>query len=521
MSTHPSNEPVRLPTVDAGVNLAIIGGGETCELFLDFLHSDTMPFISPNIVCVCDVDPNAPGLRRARELGIPTTTDFNHIFQIEGLDGIIELTNRREVLQEILRVQPRGMLVLKHNLGRSLRSLFNTISNLRSTRQQADLDRAVCEIILHQSRDPILLLDPDYTVLDANQGYLDAVGRTREESIGKKCYEVIYGFNSPCSQWTSDLPCPMLETLKTGEKARVIHERKARNGEDKIRLLETYPVRNEAGEVVRILEIRREITEELKHRWEKRVQELKTDLEHVVNEDRMLSLGKLAASCAHEINNPIQGLLTFAFLMKSIVNKKTPMAEEQEEFGHYLDLMCSELERCGKIVSGLLSFARESSPSIREVDANEMIQSVITLTRHHMELNDIELRLELAPLSLPISGDLNQLQQCFLNLVFNAIEASERGGVIVVRTEVNRKKERVEVLIQDTGCGIRPEDLNNIFDPFFTTKKEGQGTGLGLSIAYGIITGHHGGIHVESEIDKGTAFHVWFPRTEESLKGIL
>jgi len=106
------------------------------------------------------------------------------------------------------------------------------------------------------------------------------------------------------------------------------------------------------------------------------------------------------------------------------------------------------------------------------------------------------------------------LQQCFLNLEFNAIEASEKGGTITLRTGLNRDKGRVEVTVQDTGCGIHPENLNNIFDPFFTTKGAGQGTGLGLSIAYGIIGGHHGGIQVESETGKGTAFLVWFPVVE-------
>jgi len=496
---------------DAQVNLAIIGGGRTCEFFLDFLQGDSMSFFSPRIVCVCDVNLDAPGIRRARQMGIPTTSDYHDIFKISGLAGIIETTKSREVVLELHRVRPRGMWVLEHNISRLLHSLFSATKNLRSTQEQAELDRAVSDIILHQTRDPILLLDPDFTVVDGNEGYLDAVGKTRGEAIGKKCYEVIYGFSSPCAQWAPEMPCPMLETLKSGQKAQCIHERETGDGRVVFCHLETYPIKNEEKEVVRVLEIQREITEELPHRWEKRVQDLKTDLGKAVNEDRMLSLGKLAASCAHEINNPIQGLLTFGSLMKGIVDKAEPSPEEQDEFKHYLALMCSELERCGKIVTGLLSFARESSPSTRELDVNEVIQSVITLTRHHMQLNDIDLKLELASLPLIMSGDLNQLQQCFLNLVFNAIEATSRGGTITIRTDMDRDNGRINVVVRDTGCGIHPDNLNSIFDPFFTTKGSGQGTGLGLSIAYGIVRGHSGGIRVESELNKGAAFHLWFP----------
>ena len=303
----------------------------------------------------------------------------------------------------------------------------------------------------------------------------------------------------------------MLETLQTGERAQVIHEQWDEEGNPTYCTLETYPVKGEGGEVKRIIEIRRDITKELPSRWEMRLKELKTDLGRLVQEDRMLSLGKLSASCAHEINNPIQGLLTFAHLMQSILSKKEPRQEDLEEFKGYLKLMSDELERCGNIVSGLLSFSRESSMEAREVDLNDVLRSVITLTAHHMELHDITLDLELSNEPLNIRGDVNQLQQCFLNLFFNAIEATEDGGTLSITSRFAAAGPHAEVIVRDTGCGIPEEHADKIFDPFFTTKPEGKGTGLGLSIVYGIVKAHEGEIKIHSEPGEGTTVRLVFP----------
>jgi signal transduction histidine kinase len=313
----------------------------------------------------------------------------------------------------------------------------------------------------------------------------------------------------------------MLETLRTGERAHVIHEQSDEEGNTTYCNLETYPVKGKWGKVRRVIEIRRDISRELPSRWEMRLKELKSDLGKLVQEDRILSLGKLSASCAHEINNPIQGLLTFAHLMQTILSEKKPSEEDLEQFDGYLTLMCKELERCGNIVSGLLSFARESHMETREVDLNEILQSVITLTGHHLKLHDITLSLELSQEPLNVRGDLNQLQQCFLNLFFNAIEATKEGGRLSIVSRYGTAGRNAEVLIKDTGCGIPKENMDKIFDPFFTTKPEGEGTGLGLSIVYGIIRNHEGQIKVDSEPGKGTTVSLVFPASSFSGKGGL
>jgi signal transduction histidine kinase len=310
----------------------------------------------------------------------------------------------------------------------------------------------------------------------------------------------------------------MAETLRTGKSAHVIHEMREGDQATVYGNIVTYPLKDQTGKIIRIIEIWRDITDEISLRLERRVEQLKANLNQLVAEDRMISLGKLVASCVHEINNPIQGLLTFSSIMQEILAVKRPEAKELAEFREYLDLMTTELERCGRIVSGLLSFSRESPLEYTDTDLNEVVLAVISLTRHRMALQNIELRKHLARSPLMVLGDANRLQQCLLNLVFNAMEAMPDGGRLSLRTKRDRACGNVCLSIEDTGHGISPEDLDHIFDPFFTTKRQGEGTGLGLSIVYGVVKNHQGKVRVNSRPGKGSTFNLSFPDAGSRLQ---
>jgi signal transduction histidine kinase len=197
--------------------------------------------------------------------------------------------------------------------------------------------------------------------------------------------------------------------------------------------------------------------------------------------------------------------------MEDILAKGPPTSGGLEEFKEYLSLMTPELERCGKIVSGLLSFSRETALEYKSINLNDVLEAVIALTRHRMELQNIKLTMHLCPEALWIRGNANRLEQCLLNLVFNAIEAMPEGGEMVLKSELDLIEKQVLVEIRDSGSGIEAENLNHIFDPFFTTKEAGQGTGLGLSIVYGIVKNHQGQIRVESEVGQGSSFLLKLP----------
>jgi two-component system NtrC family sensor kinase len=381
--------------------------------------------------------------------------------------------------------------------------------------EKVDLEKGVTDFFIHESDARIVVLNLDFTILEANLPYLEAVGKPRADVIGAHCYELTHGLSAPCSISQPELGCPLLETLRTGKSAHVIHEHLFPDGRAGYCNLVTYPLKNQDRQVTRIIEMWRDITRELSLRVENRVKSLKADLQKLIQEDRMISLGKLVASSVHEINNPIQGLLTFSRLMENTLAEGKPTKKTLQEFKDHLSLMSGELERIGKIVSGLLSFARQSEPGWYPVDANEVLDQVVHLTRHKMDIQNIRLESRLTDARLMIHGDLHQLQQCFLNLVFNAMEAMPDGGLLFISSSLDPSSGRVRVEIQDTGCGIPEEHLGHVFDPFFTTKEPGKGTGLGLSIVHGIVRGHHGDIQVKSRPGEGTAFVLFFPPAQE------
>ena len=494
------------------LNLAIVGGGKTCKFFLDFFRQSSLPHLDVRILGVCDINPQAQGFQLARDLGIFTTQDHREILEIGDLDGVLEVTHRREVLLDLTRLAPEGVWILDHGVSRLLQDLLPMIRDLGWKEKEVDLEKTVSNFLLQQANERIVVLKPDFTIVEASDGYLKAVNKSKEQVIGGHCHEITHGLSAPCSKSLPEMGCPLVETLRTGQSAHVIHEHVIDRERRIYCDLETYPVRiNKNGEIVRVIEIWRDITEQLSPRWETRLRELKTDMEKLVQEDRLISLGKLAASCAHEINNPIQGLLTFCDLMQSMLSKGKPTSHQLGEFNQYLRLMSRELERCGGIVSGLLSFSRESTMEPRELELKEVIQSVLSLTRHKMELQNVTPTLDCAEEPVMIRGDVNQLQQCLLNLIFNAIEAMPDGGDLKITLKSDDADKKALIIIEDSGCGIHEEHLDKIFDPFFTTKEEGEGTGLGLSIVYGIVKNHDGRIEVHSRKGQGTTFSLHFP----------
>ncbi len=227
--------------------------------------------------------------------------------------------------------------------------------------------------------------------------------------------------------------------------------------------------------------------------------------------EQLASIGRLAAGVAHEINNPLTGVLTFAHLLR----EKENMDEQDRQD---LDLIIHETTRAAEIVRGLLDFARER-PSVKQPLAlNEVIRRTVKLLGNQRAFHNINVVEDLAE-DLPlIHGDQNQLQQVVLNLMINACEAMPRGGTLLVQTTRTPSGDKVILKVGDTGVGISPEHLEKIFEPFFSTKPVGKGTGLGLSVTYGIVQQHGGTIEVESTVGKGSVFTITFPSVEKAME---
>ena len=224
-----------------------------------------------------------------------------------------------------------------------------------------------------------------------------------------------------------------------------------------------------------------------------------------------MSLGRLAASVAHEINNPLAGILNYARLMQRILGRGALAGEQQDKFQRYLGLVETETDRCSQIISSLLTFSRRSAPEFKEIKVDDLLKRSALLSRHKMELQSIQLVYDLEE-NLPlINGDFNQLQQCLINLIFNAMDAMPHGGTLTLAAHYLPREKAVTISVADTGTGISSEDLPHIFEPFYTTKKEGYGVGLGLSTVYGIMERHQGQVLAASQDGPGTVFTLRFP----------
>jgi signal transduction histidine kinase len=257
----------------------------------------------------------------------------------------------------------------------------------------------------------------------------------------------------------------------------------------------------------------KELQEKLSKAYEElsqSLQQLKESQEQLIQAEKLTSLGQLAASIAHEVNNPLSGVLIYTQLLeKKIKGDGVPKEVALE----YLSKMEAELSRSTKLIANLLDFARQSPPSFRQVNINEVVDRSLDLAAHTAKMQQVEVTKELTPLLPEITADFDQLQQVCTNLILNAIQAMPEGGKLTLRTSLDNDYVKIEV--SDTGYGISPENMRKLFTPFFTTKHAVKGVGLGLAVSYGIIQRHHGRIEVHSKEKAGTTFTVYLPQKIE------
>jgi len=245
--------------------------------------------------------------------------------------------------------------------------------------------------------------------------------------------------------------------------------------------------------------------------------ELERVYKTLLHSEKMASLGKLAATVAHEINNPLFGILTYARLVLcQLLKHELPGRDEMAE---QLQTIERESKRCGDLVKNLLTFSRQA-PSIREPnDLNTVVHRAVLLVKHKLEMQNIELAERLAADLPPVECDANQIQQVILVLMVNAGEAMPHGGRLEIATEFDPRTEQGIVRVKDTGSGIPADVVPRIFDPFFTTKEDQNRTGLGLAVAQGIVEQHAGEIAVASSPGQGTEFRVALPMSVVTATG--
>jgi PAS domain S-box-containing protein len=235
--------------------------------------------------------------------------------------------------------------------------------------------------------------------------------------------------------------------------------------------------------------------------------------EELIQSEKMVSLGQLAASVVHEVNNPLAGIMVYVKLLQKKFKENKIQSESTEK---QLQKMEQELDRTSRIIRNLLAFARQSEASMSPIDVNKAVDAALFLVGNQINLENIHLDKNFDPDLPKALGDFDKIQQVLLNIILNATQAMPDGGILTIATSAAKNvkigdtwKDAVRIDIQDTGIGIPKENLKKLFTPFFTTKEKGKGVGLGLSVVHGIIGKHKGKIDVESEINVGTTFSIY------------
>jgi two-component system NtrC family sensor kinase len=338
--------------------------------------------------------------------------------------------------------------------------------------------------------DPLMIVREDYTILKANRALAQMYGKQSvKEVLGLKCYTVFAARTSPCPG------CQLKIAAKTQVATHGTLD-EIREG----RYFETVsqPVFDSEGSLEGVVQLYRDRTDA------RRMQN------QLLQSEKLASIGLLAGGVAHEINNPLGGILIFSQMILREMDKSSP---------HYSDVVEIEnaTQRCKEIVERLLDFARqrpEKPGALKDVSLVEVVDRALKFASVGPNANKADVKQNWKNPEAIVKADSNKLIQVFLNLLQNAIHAIKKGGKIIIRDrEVTEDKiDYIVVDIEDSGSGMAPHTLKRIFDPFFTTKEPGEGTGLGLAICYSIMTEFKGKLTVKSELGVGTIFSVWFPK---------
>ncbi len=256
-------------------------------------------------------------------------------------------------------------------------------------------------------------------------------------------------------------------------------------------------------------------SETLNEKVNEKTEELKNIYNQVNQIEKLASLGKLSATVAHELNNPLEGILTYS----KLITRKLQAIQKDSEYSkliEYLDLISGESARCGKIVKDLLLFSHGEKDEFAKEDLIKIIDKSITVIGHHLEIHGIELQKEFPQGTNELYCNAQKIQQAIMSLLINSIEAMPNGGKIIVRLTWENNKAVIRVI--DEGTGISKKDLPHIFEPFYSTKEASTGTGLGLAVVYGIVANHNGQVEVEKTSEKGTTFKVTLPQNEKLIE---
>jgi two-component system NtrC family sensor kinase len=341
----------------------------------------------------------------------------------------------------------------------------------------------------------LYVIDRDYIVRVWNRYRESGIqGIARDDAVGRSIFSILV--RQPYELLRGEFD----RVFETGEIQQMEMESTA-SGESRYYRVSKIPMRVDDVHITHVITVAEDVTE-----WHQ-------TQERLGQAEKLAALGQLAAGVMHEINNPLATILACEEALTHRADDLAP--RERAGFAEYLRIIDTEVQRCRRIVDGLLDLSRPKTGEKRRVDVNALIEQTLFLLKHHARFKRLTVKRELGTGLPPVHVDPERIIQSFMALMLNALDAMNSRGMLTVRSGRNPER-RDELLVEfiDTGSGIRKDELPKIFEPFYSTKPQGRGTGLGLSICYGIITDHRGRLEVESQLGVGSNFKVYLPKAE-------
>jgi two-component system NtrC family sensor kinase len=470
------------------MNIAIIGSETECIRIINFFKTHTYNEIAPTIVGFADPKGDRECLAEIKRAGIQLEERYDRFFERDDINLILDLTDDPELYKEVLARKKPSVRAMNYQTSRLFLDMYRIYDDDKSNDRRFLQANSIYKIVMNDLiNEDVLVIAPNHQIMDANDALLNKVGLSREEIIGRSCYEVTHRYDCPCSE--ENCPCPLKETLATRKPFSTTHIHLDKDNAEHHVSISCYPLTGPDG-IIGAIEISKDITKDILMQ------------RSLMQQEKLASIGRLSAGVAHEINNPLTTVLTTAMLLQEDTDPGAPLHAE-------LETIIKETMRCRSIVTALLDFARQKTPQVKPCSINDIVADTVTLTRKQSAFKDIDLVMSLDERVPPLLLDGQQMTQALINLTINAIESTEPGGSISVRTEFDADKKNVRIRVKDTGAGIPPGLLEQVFEPFFTTKE--FGTGLGLAITHGIVVQHGGRIEVDSQPNRGTTFTITLP----------
>ena len=409
---------------------------------------------------------------------------------------VVALAGRNDLTDSKIKVIEAAtqMAAMSINLSAHYEAAINN-----SITRAKEEHRRFTEAVLDALPVSLYVVDRDYRIVTWNRHReIGTQGIPRDAALGRNVFDVLARY--PEGRVREEFE----RAFQTGRIERIEQQTTAEDGSTKHWMVSKIPMRDpETDEVSHVITVGEDIT-------------VRVEAIHAVaRADKLAAVGRLAAGVVHEINNPLATISACAEALEHRVDEGAfDNSEVLEDLNEYLGLIKSEAFRCKSITTGLLDFSRLRTGDRHPLDLAEILRSSANLVSHQKRGDQIKIEFDISDDLPMVCADGGQLQQAVIALATNAIDAMADGGTLTFRAFPQVR--RVAIEIEDTGVGIRTEDLSKVFEPFFTTKEVGKGTGLGLAVCYGIITDHGGRLSVRSNVGKGTTFTIYLPISERS-----